>query len=135
MDPTDPLEGRFSGKRKADRIKCQVAIVIRSGRRQFPAELLDLSSTGALLRISYESVSGAIGGRRAGKVIDSVDRHFGGGGFEIEFPSSSLVLPAVLVRMVMEVNEPDAFRLGCQFKQPISDETLQSVTGPTPPAR
>jgi hypothetical protein len=101
-------------------------VILRSGRRTFDAEAVDLSRMGVLVRLPNSAVSRAIGGRRRGTALDAVQRHFGGV-FEVEFVPNRVVRRAHLVRMVLEVVEPHCLRLGCEFATPLDEAVVQAL--------
>ena len=127
----DPLEARFSGKRAADRFECQTPVVLHSGRRRFEGLAINISRSGVLVRLPYAALARSVGGLRVGKAMDAADRHFGTG-FRLEFPGTSIDRAVVLVRMAMEVSEPDSLRLGCEFRGDITDEDVARISRGAP---
>jgi hypothetical protein len=128
----DPLEARFSGKRAADRCACRTPVVLHSGRRRFDGVALDISRSGVLVRVPYAALARSGGGLRVGKAMDAADRHFGTG-FRLEFPGTTIDRAVVLVRMAMEVSEPDSLRLGCEFRGEITDADVDLIAQITRP--
>lgn len=134
LAPIDPLEARFSGKRKADRYECATPVVLHSGRRKFQGEAINISRSGVLVRMPYRVLARSVGGLRVGSAMDAADRHFGTG-FRLEFLGTTIDRAVVLVRMAMEVSEPDAIRLGCEFRGDISNDDVDLISRTTRPAR
>jgi hypothetical protein len=131
--PQDPLEARFSGKRKADRFECQTPVILHSGRRRFNGEAINISRSGVLVRLPYAALARSVGGLRVGTAMDAADRHFGTG-FRLEILGTTIDRAVVLVRMAMEVSEPDSIRLGCEFRGDITDEEVDLVSRATRPS-
>jgi hypothetical protein len=130
----DPLEARFSGKRKADRYECQTPVVLHSGRRKFQGEAINISRSGVLVRLPYAALARSVGGLRVGSAMDAADRHFGTG-FRLEFLGTTIDRAVVLVRMAMEVSEPDSLRLGCEFRGEITNDEVDLISRITRPTR
>jgi hypothetical protein len=131
---SDPLAARFAGKRAAERFDCRVGVVLHSGDRQFPGEAINISRTGMLVRMRYAALSGSVSRMRVGSAMDAADRHFGTQ-FRLEVPGTKIDRTVVLVRMAMEVSEPESLRLGCEFRGSIGDDEVELIarmTGPTP---
>ena len=134
LAPTDPLEARFAGKRAAERFECRASVVLHSGHSAFPGEAINISRTGVLVRMRYAALSGSVGRMRVGSAMDAAGRHFGSQ-FRLEIPGTNVDRAVVLVRMAIEVSEPESLRLGCEFRGTISDEEVELIsrmTAPTP---
>ena len=108
-------------------------MVLHSGDREFHGEAINISRSGVLVRMPYASLSRSVN-MRVGTAMDAAGRHFGTQ-FRLEIPGTNIDRAVVLVRMAMEVSEPDSLRLGCEFRGQITDADVDFVARtntPTP---
>ncbi len=116
----DPLRAFLSGKRRAPRHPSALKVVLHGNGQTVAGRTVDLSAGGALVRVPDGELGGSAPVPSLIDLLSLVEKHFQSG-VEIEFPSRSLRMPTVLVRMTTPPGETGYVLLGCRFVKSLSE--------------
>jgi hypothetical protein len=129
LDPEDVLRKLFSGRRKFPRfsrsLDVRVAFPIWD-RRTLDARTVDVSRGGALVAIRDERV-GLAEGIALAQALGEAPPTDGAAGAIVEFPETSLHIPANIVRVVLSTERDMALLLGLQFQPVLSRSQARAL--------
>lgn len=120
-------------RRRADeRRRLGVAGLLLGALGRLPVTVLDVSASGALLRVEDERLQRLERERRSGSYLDSVTAH-AAAGLTLLVERAQLRAPLTLVRWTSDAGPLGPYALGVAFEPPLSPEQVDALLLLRPP--
>jgi hypothetical protein len=112
---TDPLRKFLSGKRRAERRTCDLAVEVSGGGTTFAGRAIDVSEGGVMIWLDEQALEAVQPGIGMIEALGLVERYFANGA-QVVFPAESLRLPVSIVRLTPPKDGRGVY-LGCRFER------------------
>ena len=123
------LHAHFAGRRGSPRFETFLPCRVAGGNGVYLAQVLDISRSGALIRILDTRFPDAHAGERLMHYAERVTSHFGDG-LEIAFRGGTQPVEASVVRVTTraaEAEDPACHLVGVQFVEPLTDDECRAL--------
>ena len=128
----DPLRKFLSGKRRAERRTCDLAVEVRGTGTTFTGRAIDVSEGGVMIWLDDKSIEAVHPGMSMIEALGLVDRYFRHGA-QVVFPAESLRVPSSIVRLTPP-RDGRGIYLGCRFERELTpDEAARLLAAKLPP--
>ncbi len=128
----DPLRKFLSGKRRAERRTCDLAVEVRGTGTTFTGRAIDVSEGGVMIWLDDASIEAVHPGLGMIEALGLVDRYFRHGA-QVVFPAEALRVPSTIVRLTPPKDGHGVY-LGCRFERELSpDEASRLLASRVPP--